>query len=72
MKNAGRDQKARALRSLRIWSGYTQRDVAAQLGISEWAVSRTETGRADITNDRFDQYVEAVASLNAKRKADAA
>jgi transcriptional regulator with XRE-family HTH domain len=52
----------RALRTLRVQSGLTQKEIAARTGTSEAYVSHAETGRLDV---RWHTLRRLLASLNA-------
>lgn len=48
----------RRIRHLRLSAGFTQLDVASQLGISQAAYSRMETGEVDITISKLMDLAE--------------
>lgn len=50
-----------AIRRLRELRGYTQREVAAQLGVSDGFLSHLEKGRRGISNPYLNALAEALA-----------
>lgn len=56
-----------SLRSLRATTNFSQREIAARMGVDEWVVSRVLRGKQGLTPDFETGFRAAVAELAAEK-----